>query len=54
MDTPINCLFRYIQGTTRTCTALIPMLRGGDVVLAKATFTGSSSGNIDGAIYFVS
>ena len=47
--------YRYITGSTRTCTALIPMLRGDDVVLAKATFTGSASGDSDvnGAIYFV-
>lgn len=47
---------RYVRGTTRTCIAMIPMLRGDDVLLAKATFTGSANGNgdLNGAIYFVS
>ena len=48
--------YRYVTGATRTCVALIPMLRGSNVRLAKATFTGTTLGNsdVDGAIYFVS
>ena len=49
-----NCinLYRYITGSTRTCVALIPMLRGDNVVLAKATFSDADT-NFNGAIYFV-
>ena len=45
-----------MTGDTRSCVALIPMLRGNNVLLAKATFTGTSQGNsdVDGAVYFVS
>ena len=52
----LSPLCRYVTGDTRTCVAMIPMLSGENVLLAKATFTGSANrdSDFDGAVYFVS
>ena len=52
----LSLLRRYVTGDTRTCVAMIPMLRGENVLLAKVTFMGSANrdSDFDGAVYFVS
>ena len=52
----LSPLCRYVTGDTRTCVAMIPMLRGENILLAKATFMGSANQDSDfnGAVYFVS